>query len=30
VRKASYEKTVADVLAKPGVYRKQFRVKRAR
>ncbi|MBZ9795370.1 hypothetical protein [Mesorhizobium sp. ES1-4] len=29
-RKASYEKTVADVLAKPGVYRKQFRVKRAR
>lgn len=27
---AAYTKVVADVLAKPGVYRKQFRVKRAR
>ncbi|UCI07822.1 hypothetical protein [Mesorhizobium sp. B1-1-8] len=29
-REAAYSKTVADVLAAPGVYRKQFRVKRPR
>jgi hypothetical protein len=29
-RQTAYSSTVADVLAKPGVYRKRFRVKRAR
>lgn len=29
-REEAYSKTVADVLAAPGVYRKQFRVKRSR
>jgi hypothetical protein len=28
--KTAYEKTVAEVLANPGVYRKRFRVKRPR